>query len=253
MVQEMQKSGEKKMDFSAPIALIAAMSSELQLLREALEESSSREEYGLTFWMGKIAGHKVVLVQSGIGKVHAARCAQALIDLFHPCVILHTGVAGGIGRGMKIGDLLVAERLAQYDVDVTAFGYARGCLAGSSDKSAPSWFPGDPFWNQLLIQAARQSDASRAAYMGTIVTGDTFVCQNAFKHQLAETFQAQAAEMEGGAVAQVAYFAGVPCSVMRVISDLADEDAPEFSVAFETETARYCSRVLIQALRNFPQ
>jgi adenosylhomocysteine nucleosidase len=65
--------------------------------------------------------------------------------------------------------------------------------------------------------------------MGTILTGDVFLqCQETRK-ELYEKFGAQAVEMEGGAIAQVAEQFGIPAIVVRCLSDLAGANGHNFS------------------------
>ena len=83
------------------IAIIGAMDSEIASLLEAMEERREEAHRGLTFYLGRLEGRNIVLVKCGIGKVNAARCTQILLDLYAPSALLHTGIAGGIGRGLK--------------------------------------------------------------------------------------------------------------------------------------------------------
>jgi adenosylhomocysteine nucleosidase len=57
---------------------------------------------------------------------------------------------------------------------------------------------------------------------GVIVTGDVFVASLSKVAALRRQFQADAVEMEGAAVAQVCAQQGVPCLIIRSLSDKAD-------------------------------
>ena len=59
---------------------------------------------------------KVLLQQSGIGKVNAALQAAKMISVFHPDVVISTGCAGGNGDDINIQDVVVSTHLAYHDV-----------------------------------------------------------------------------------------------------------------------------------------
>ncbi len=225
--------------------IIGAMESEISLLRARMEEIKPRQFGDLTFYSGYLAGKPMVLVRSGPGKVNAARCAQLLIDVYHPDYLINTGIAGGVGEGLAVGDIVVATGLVQHDFDVTAFGYARGNICARDSAAEPTVFRPDGALVRQLTQAARAVGNVR---QGIVATGDVFVSSTAQKKDLAATFHALAAEMEGGAIAQVAQANGVPFAVLRVLSDLADGSAPESFDAFEQQTADLSASILADLL-----
>ena len=75
---------------------------------------------------GSIGRHEVVLVESGIGKVMSAMSVAVLANDFKVEAIINTGSAGAVAPGMAVGDIVLADKLAYHDVDVTAFGYKYG-------------------------------------------------------------------------------------------------------------------------------
>jgi adenosylhomocysteine nucleosidase len=65
-----------------------------------------------------------------------------------------------------------------------------------------------------------------ALHVGTIASGDTFICSSGEREALVRAIpDLLYVEMEGGAVSQVCLENGVPYVVCRVISDAADGDA----------------------------
>lgn len=229
---------------NAIFGVIGAMESEVAQLRAALGQAETTELCGLTFYSGTLGGNRVVLVQCGVGKVNAARCAQLLIDRFQPDYIVNTGIAGGIGEGLAVADVVISAELVQHDFDVTAFGYAPGNLCDRAHRSEPTVFRSDAELTETLRKAAGTLIDATRVKTGRIATGDRFVASAEAKRAIAETFDAVAAEMEGGAIAQVAALAGVPFVVLRAISDLADGSAPASSEAFERETADLSAAIL---------
>ncbi|UQF12406.1 5'-methylthioadenosine/adenosylhomocysteine nucleosidase [Vagococcus lutrae] len=203
------------------IGIIGAMAEELIALKAAMTASETVEVFGNTFVSGKIGEHDVVVVQSGIGKGMAAMTATLLIDRYQVDMLVNTGSAGGIGEGLKIGDVVVSKRLAYFDVDVTAFGYKKGQMAGM-----PLYYEADETVMETITRAAEVTGLS--VRQGEIVTGDTFVHSQAMIQQIKADFpDALVNEMEGAAIAQVATQAQVPFVVVRAVSDVADEEAAQ--------------------------
>lgn len=97
------------------IAIIVAMDKELALILPRLTEARTLEVNGFTFHSGKMGSREVVVGKCGIGKVNAAVNALTLIEHFKPSVVINTGVAGGTGAA-RVGDVVVADRIAYHDV-----------------------------------------------------------------------------------------------------------------------------------------
>ena len=70
----------------------------------------TRRENNIDFVTGRVEGHDVVLVLSGMSMVNAAMTAQMAIDRYNLRAILFSGVAGGVDPSLNIGDVVVAER-----------------------------------------------------------------------------------------------------------------------------------------------
>lgn len=207
------------------IGIIGAMEEEVRLLNEKLSDVEKWTEGIAQFSKGCYADHEVYVVQSGIGKVSAAVTATLLIK--HGVdILINTGSAGGLGQGLQIGDVVVADSLAYHDVDVTAFDYEMGQMAGGM----PRFYDCDTKLVQLASQVAENEKLT--VHHGLIVSGDQFI-HSADQIQRIKTLypEVMANEMESTAIAQVAYQFDVPFVIIRAISDTADEEA---SVSFDT-------------------
>lgn len=138
------------------IGIIGAMEEEVELLKNSMSSVEEIVIGGAKFYIGEIASKEVVLLESGIGKVNAALGTTLMADRFKPEVIINTGSAGGMAEGLAVGDVIISDRLAYGDVDVTEFGYTYGQV-----PRMPAFYQGDavllkkrkPFTVNILLQA----------------------------------------------------------------------------------------------------
>ncbi|HEM3684026.1 TPA: 5'-methylthioadenosine/adenosylhomocysteine nucleosidase [Streptococcus suis] len=199
--------------------IIAAMPQELKILVEQLQDKVESDVLGRTYYQGRIGQHEVVLVQSGIGKVMSAMSVAILADRFAVDAIVNTGSAGAVADGIAIGDVVVATHLAYHDVDVTAFGYAYGQMAGQE-----LYYPADQALLEKLTSVLAEQEMT--SHQGLIVTGDSFIAGQDKITEIKNHFPAVlAVEMEGAAIAQAAVNTGKPFLVIRAMSDTAQGDA----------------------------
>lgn len=202
------------------IGVIGAMAQEVALLKEQLAEMTTWEKSGATFYSGKINGYEVIVVQSGIGKVLSSITTSLLIQQYDVDLVINTGSAGGIGQGLAVGDIVIADKLAYHDVDATVFGYQYGQVPGGM----PLYYEADPVFAKVMRQAVEETN--QVVKSGLIVTGDSFIADPIRLKEILNNFpDALACEMEGAAIAQTAYQFEVPCLVVRAMSDTADHDA----------------------------
>ncbi|HFI0042163.1 TPA: 5'-methylthioadenosine/adenosylhomocysteine nucleosidase [Streptococcus suis] len=199
--------------------IIAAMPQELKILVEQLQDKLESDVLGRTYYQGRIGQHEVVLVQSGIGKVMSAMSVAILADRFAVDAIVNTGSAGAVSDGIAIGDVVVATHLAYHDVDVTAFGYAYGQMAGQE-----LYYPADQALLEKLTSVLAEQEMT--SHQGLIVTGDSFIAGQDKIAKIKQHFpEVLAVEMEGAAIAQAAVNTGKPFLVIRAMSDTAQGDA----------------------------
>lgn len=255
-------------------AILSALPEEQSSLVQHLDHAQRSMHAGRAFWRGDLCGRPVVLALSGIGKVAAATTATALIERFDVARIVFTGVAGGLGDGVNVGDVVVAREYLQHDMDASPLfprwevpGYARcrfGCDAALSAllSGAASAYLASAEGLFGLNSGGGESVSAAAVprvHEGLVVSGDRFVCAASEALQLASTLQAAghavlAVEMESAAVAQVCHDYGVPFAAMRTISDRADDTAHmDFPAFVQRVATRYAEHILlgfIQKLSN---
>lgn len=203
------------------IGIIGAMEEEVEKLYSAMEEKNTVKYADWTFYQGKLMSKDVVIVRSGIGKVNMAACAQVLISVFNVSFLLNTGVAGSLDAVIDIGDIVVSTDCIQHDMDAVAFGYEPGIIP----QMECSVFLADEVARKLAVSLCREINPEIGVHEGRVLSGDIFVADKAKKEYLVSQFAGKCTEMEGAAMAQVAYINKVPYLVIRAISDKADDSA----------------------------
>ncbi|CAM2801880.1 5'-methylthioadenosine/adenosylhomocysteine nucleosidase [Dellaglioa algida] len=223
--------------------ILCAMEEEIISLRSHLEDRTDKEIGGISFYTGQINKHKVVLVRSGIGKVQAGMTTGLLIAEFGVTAVINSGSAGGIGQGLKIGDVVLATDVAYHDVDATAFGYEIGQL-----PQQPAKYSADIDLNAAITKAAQENNLSIKP--GLIVTGDQFIASQEQTDAILNHFPtALCSEMESAAVGQAAYQFGVPFTIVRAMSDVADEEAGQTFDEFIIEAGQKSAKMILSLLK----
>ena len=106
------------------IGIIGAMEEEVELLIDAIEIDDAVAKAGMVYYMGKLCGKEVVIVECGIGKINAAVCTQVLISEFKVDTVINTGVAGSLRNSLNIGDYASAKISSQEDVIIQGTKHA---------------------------------------------------------------------------------------------------------------------------------
>ena len=202
------------------LGIISAMSEELELLLTDMNLENKITKANMTFHQGKLWGKDVVAVVSGIGKVNAAVCAQILISEYKVDSIINVGVAGGIGKDIYPGDVVVATDLVQHDMDTTVFGDAYGQVPRLDTFD----FKCDENLVKVALEACEEISEINT-FSGRIVSGDQFISSVEKIKWFEKEFNAISCEMEGASIAHVCYLNNVPCVVIRSISDNANNGA----------------------------
>jgi adenosylhomocysteine/aminodeoxyfutalosine nucleosidase len=200
------------------LAIMGAMQEEITPLLEYFTNINIVEYANNKYYEAKFGDLDVVVAYSKIGKVFSTLTATTLIEHFGCDTLLFSGVAGGINPQLKIGDLIVANKLSQHDLDITAFGHPFGYVPEGS-----VYVPTDERLKNIALEVA--NDNGIKIIEGIIATGDQFVADETRKEFISSTFNADALEMEGASVAVVCDALNVPCLILRAISDTADMDA----------------------------
>lgn len=190
------------------IAVVVAMESEFGLVSNILENAVGSTINGQPVMRGILSGHEVVLLKSGIGKVNAAVQISELIARETPDYVINSGVAGGIGDGLKPGDIVVGEEVCYHDV-----------WCGEGEWGQVQGLPLKFGCSEKLLQTARQIGGANMRF-GLICTGDQFVSEIAALQIIKQHFpDGLAVDMESAAIAHVCHLRDVQFMSIRVVSD----------------------------------
>ena len=244
---------------SGPVALLSALTEEIEELRHALDDPSVMDLGGIPAQRGTLDGHDVVLAETGIGKVNAAVTTTLVIERFAPRMAVFTGVAGGLDPNLHVGDVVIARIVAAHDSGVLTPTGLRRYQPGHVPFLNPTDRFGYAAHPETLVHVAERLEgfallpvADREqpprVVVGTVLTGDQFVNDPAVRQALHGELGGQAVEMEGAALTQTAERLGVPHLVIRSLSDLAgaesDLDFSRFVRAVSRNSARLVRRIL---------
>ena len=210
------------------IGIMGAMPEEVSQLCTRLSGVTVEEYAGVSYHRGCLAGRQVVVCCAGMGKANAASTTQVLITRYGAGQIIFSGVAGNMTSKIGIGDVVIGRTVLYHDADMDMLSQRARYLEE---------YPGDP----ALIAAAEAACAAAGvkAITGRIATGDRFVGDTETKKKIEAACHPDCVEMEGAAVSQIAARNGVPCVILRAMSDNADEDGYEVLVVRDFDIKEY--------------
>jgi adenosylhomocysteine nucleosidase len=221
------------------IGILGAFPPELVHLRANMVNPKDTVIRSVGFITGELKGKKVVLAQTGVGKVNAAITTTLMLEHFKPKEIIFSGIAGAVDPALQPGDIVIGTDITYHDF---------GAL---TDDKMEYWATKNPLTNlanpvkfkcdsMLVILATKVSKGLQfqqikrklgnrlpTVRQGVIVTGDVFVSSKKVTDRLFRDLRASATEMEGAAVAQTCYQQKTPFLIIRSMSDNANESAHE--------------------------
>jgi adenosylhomocysteine nucleosidase len=228
------------------VGIMGAMPEEIESLLVLLEDAKNVTHGKRTYTSGKINDVPVVIVFSRWGKVAAAATVSALIHEFGITELFFIGVAGAVHPELNIGDVVVATRLIQHDMDARPLMPQfeiplLGKIFFETDASRRALLKKAVLTtlNDNLDQLIDKKELGHfniskpKMFQGDIASGDRFFACHDDKETLRLLLpEVLCVEMEGAAVAQVCYEYHIPFTVARTISDSADDkshiDFPHF-------------------------
>lgn len=243
------------------IGIMGAMPEEISSIADLISDKREVEIGGRKYNTGSINGIKTVLAFSRMGKVAAAITVTSLIMEFGITDLLFTGVAGAIHPDLKIGDIVVGKQLFQHDMDASPIfqqfeiPLLNRTYFETEEKriNAAKKIIQELFRRKHLERLISREELAHfnifnpTVYIGDIASGDQFFSGKKEKQTLSEKLPSVlCVEMEGAAVAQVCYEYNIPFTVIRTISDAADENAEMDFPAFIKNIANRYSQEIVK-------
>ncbi len=225
------------------IAIMGAMPEEIEPLLRFFGKYKIVDYAKNRYYVLDYKEHMIVIAYSKIGKVNATITAVTMIEKFGCEKLLFSGVAGAISSDLKVGDLVVATKLSQHDLDITAFGHPYGFV-----PEGAVYETSDRDLIEIAKTVAKEKEISLIETI--IATGDQFICDVKKKKWIEKTFDAGALEMEGAAVALACNALEVPFFILRSISDAADMDASFSFDEFLESSAKISAQFIISMVNK---
>jgi adenosylhomocysteine nucleosidase len=255
------------MPVSKRLGIISAMDEEIEKLVSEMTDRRTLSEGMRDYHEGTLWGVPVILAFSRWGKVAAATTATHMIARHGIARLVFTGVAGGIAPGIQVGDVVIGTSLRQHDMDArpifpqhTIPLLNTDTFAADASSSARLESAANQFLRDGLAEAIPEKDLQEfgihrpTVHRGQIASGDRFFSgRSAVEELLHRMPEVLCVEMEGAAVAQVCFEYGIPFSIVRTISDSADEHAPINFSKFIRSVARIYSHGILRRYITRPE
>lgn len=243
--------------YAMTIGILCAVPEETKAFGAALKINNETRIGDANFLSGTLAGVDITLVECGIGKVNAAFAATILCENFKCNTLIFSGIAGGLSPDLHVGDVVIADRLVQVD-----YGKFQGGTITPYRPGVPPLAPPEGEIGYVLPHALKQKlspllntglpaweGRAPKILFGGILTGDVFLNDSQQREKYFTMHSAQAIEMEGAAIAQIAEKYGADTIVIRALSDLAGDDSHLDFVSFAHFAAVSAAELVIQSIK----
>ncbi len=220
------------------------MEKELSYMRDTFKAECTDARRSI--YVSDYEDKKIVLSVSGIGKVNSAACTQYLIDRYSPDAVINVGIAGGLDRALSVLDMVVAENTMYHDFHPLSLLEEEGSLGTYV-------FNCDPSLVSLATSACnklKENGRIKNFTLGRVVSGDSFVEDDAISKALRDELGASCVEMEGASISHVCLLNKIPFLVIRSISDFADNNAGMSYESFAIQAARQAGETLLEIIKG---
>ncbi|MCI4626995.1 MAG: futalosine hydrolase [Candidatus Magnetoovum sp. WYHC-5] len=207
------------------IYIFYAVSVEATHLLSAIEDKTLLSETPKTV-SGKLSGHNILAVETGIGKVNAAHAITATItQRERPNIIINFGIAGAYpNTGLAVGDIAICIKEIYADEGL----HTENGILGMQEIGIPilktnntSYYNEFPL-NKKLAQTILSTNNIKAQ-IGTFITLSSCTTTNSRALYLQNKYNALCETMEGAAIAHICTIYNIPLIAIRGISNIVEK------------------------------
>lgn len=184
--------------------------------------------------------YTVYAVNAGAGEISAAAATQLLISVFHIDLIVNFGVVGGLTPEMAMARTVVVESVVHYDFDVSDW------IDIESGRYMQYPTPRIPATPELVDKACAIEPSLRRVICAS---ADKFVGTEEKKRALHERWQADICEMEAAGIVLTCARRGVPCLLIKTVSDAITGGAEDFNRELD-RSAGICLEIADRIIRE---
>ena len=188
-----------------PIFILGALREEINLIRKLMIVKEQLKAGHADVWVGSWEGVSIVLVRTGMGKVCALSALKEVLSRTVPALVLSIGYAGGLDLRLKVGDLVVADKVLEIDQAAT---FSKSYLV---NPQQPDLFERLPSQEKIMI------------YKGTLLTVNQVISDSSAKLELGSSHKALAVDMETSSLIGHCIEKQIPFVSVRTISDTMEQ------------------------------
>jgi len=193
-----------------PICILGALREEINGIRRAVSVDEQLKAGQADVWKGNWEGTDIALMRTGVGKDCALNGLKEVLKLVNPSLILSIGYAGGLDSKLKVGDIVIADRVLEDTHSSQGTGYTIG----------PDWL--------FRVEALTPPDGV-TLHRGPLVTVEEPAVNPDSKRELGKRHGAIAVDMETSVLIAHATEENIPLLSVRAISDTADQSLVDVS------------------------
>lgn len=207
--------------------VLGAIPQESELVEWALTRKKTGRLAVFPFVEGRLAGRRVIVAVTGIGKTNATLVTALFVEEFRPREVLMCGTASRINPAVRNGDVIVGAITCNHDFG--SLGESGGmeyfAAEGPLGAPMPMIFPGDRRLLAVARRALRRHVPEPASHhvpaytpsvrLGRITSGDQFGIPDARIADIRGQLRPDLMEMESGSVAQACWYLRTPFLCIR--------------------------------------
>jgi len=231
------------------LAILSSMPFESERVLASLTHVRATEIAAKKIYKGKLSGHDIIVMNTGIGKVNAAHSTTCLLEHFPVKQVINIGVGGAYpASGLGPGDIAVAAKEIYGDEGVAG---SKG-WKGMDKIGIPLVEAGrKKYFNEFQLDKSLAREAAElVTKSGAFVTVSATSGTRRRAGELEKRFHAICENMEGAAIAHVCTIYQVPIFEMRGISNIAGvRDKRRWNLG---PAADNCQKAVLEILKRMP-